>query len=678
MIETGEALPPYDYIMTNAQGEKRVLLTTKAPLKDFSGNPIGVVSTSVDITERKQAEEALRQSEARTRAIVDNALDGIITIDERGSIQSVNPAAEIIFGYEEDFLIGQNLSMLAAEPYRSAHDRYLANYITTKEAKIIGIGREVEGQRANGERFPMDLAVSEVVLDDERAFVGVVRDITERKEMERMKTEFVSTVSHELRTPLTSIRGSLGLVNGGAVGEIPEQAQTMINMAEQNTERLINLVNDILDIEKLESGSMEFQFEIVDLHEIVRDQIQANHGYAEQHEVTFILAESDADLMVRVDRDRIGQVLANLLSNAAKFSPDGETIKVATGHHDGAARVSVSDHGPGIPDDFRDVIFSKFTQADSSDTRKVGGTGLGLNISKTIIEKHGGDIGFQANQDKGTTFYFDLPLLDLKDEKNVSHPATVRTGSRILICEDDKDIAGLLSIVLEQNGYISDIAYNAAQAETLLEKNSYDAMTLDLALPDKDGISLFRSLRENERTRDLPVIVVSVAANERRGELTSGEAVGIVDWLAKPIDEGRLLAAVSRSFSTKDKKPQILYVEDDPSLVSVVSGLFEASANVVAVSTVKQAKEMLSARSFDMVLLDLGLPDGSGAELLPLLKNADETTIPTIVFSGLDVGEDIAAEVNAVLIKSKTTNDELVKTIESCIHPLKNRANTKE
>jgi PAS domain S-box-containing protein len=412
VIETGEAVPPYDYKMTDAQGRERILLTTKAPLKDISGKAIGVVSTSVDITERKQAEDALRESDARTRIIVDNAIDGIITIDERDRIYSVNAAAMAIFGYSEVEMIGQNVNMLAAEPHRSAHDRYLANYITTNDAKIIGTGREVEGERANGKRFPMDLAVSEVFLDDERMFIGIIRDITERKEVDRMKSEFISTVSHELRTPLTSIRGSLGLVTGGAVGEIPEKAQTMINMAEQNTDRLINLVNDILDIEKMESGSLEFQFDVMDLLGLVREGIEANHGYAEQHAVEFVLAESDPDLMVRADRDRLNQVLANLLSNAAKFSPAGEKVEIAAIRQNGAARVSVTDHGPGIPDEFHENLFDRFTQVDSSDTRQVGGTGLGLNISRTIIEKHGGNIGFESNQEQGTVFYFDLPLLD--------------------------------------------------------------------------------------------------------------------------------------------------------------------------------------------------------------------------------------------------------------------------
>ncbi len=178
----------------------------------------GIAVTQTDITELKNAEQALRESEARARAIVDNAVDGIITIDERGTIHSVNPATASIFGYSEVNLIGRNITMLAAQPYRSAHDRYLANYLTTNDPKIIGIGREVKGERADGQRFPMDLAVSEVVLDGDRMFVGIIRGITERKEVDRMKSKFISTVSHELRTPLTSIRGSLGLVTSGAVG----------------------------------------------------------------------------------------------------------------------------------------------------------------------------------------------------------------------------------------------------------------------------------------------------------------------------------------------------------------------------------------------------------------------------------------------------------------------------
>ncbi|MCH7551725.1 MAG: PAS domain S-box protein, partial [Proteobacteria bacterium] len=365
IMETGEAMAAYDYQMTDVKGRKRNLLTTKIPLRDLSNEIIGILSTSVDITDRKQAEEALRESEARTRAIVSNVIDGIITIDEGGMIHTVNPAAERMFGYSERDLIGKNVNFLAAEPHRSAHDRYLANYLTTGEKKIIGKVREFEAERRNGKRFPIELAVREVRLGDERMFVGIIRDITQRKEMERLKGEFVSTVSHELRTPLTSIRGSLGLITGGAVGKLSGKVREMIDVAEKNTERLINLVNDILDMEKIESGSMEFRFGPLDLARLVEQGIETNKGYAEDQGVEFLLTETQAELTVRGDGDRLMQVMANLLSNAAKFSPKGEKIEIAVTRHNNRARVSVSDHGPGIPKEFQDQVFSKFTQADS-------------------------------------------------------------------------------------------------------------------------------------------------------------------------------------------------------------------------------------------------------------------------------------------------------------------------
>jgi len=365
-----------------------------------------------DVSDLKRTEQALRDSEARLRSVVDNIIDGIVTIDTSGVILSVNPAAAQIFGYDELDMVGHNVSTLMPEPHRSSHDRYLANYLTTGIPKFMGAVREVNGRRSNGRRFPMEVAVNEVSLGDERLFVGIVRDITQRKEMERLKGEFVSTVSHELRTPLTSIRGSLGLLAGGGGGKLPKQARELVEMADKNTARLINLVNDILDMEKIESGSMEFRFAPVDLKDLVEQGIEANRGYAEPFDVDFVIVEAPAGIVVRGDADRLTQVLANLLSNAAKFSPRGGKVEIACARVGAVGRVSVSDRGPGIAREFHKDIFGKFTQADSSDARKVGGTGLGLNISKSIVEKHGGRIAFDTKVGAGTTFYFDIPIWD--------------------------------------------------------------------------------------------------------------------------------------------------------------------------------------------------------------------------------------------------------------------------
>ena len=239
--------------------------------------------------------------------------------------------------------------------------------------------------------------------------VSIRTDITERKKIDRMKSEFISTVSHELRTPLTSIRGSLGLVTGGAVGEVPAQAKDLIEIAGKNCERLINLVNDILDMEKIESDRMEYKFDLVDLNVLIEQTIGANQAYGSEFDVSFVLTETEPDARVRGDGERLSQVLANLLSNAAKFSPPGTEVEVSITRNDGTFRIAVKDNGDGVPEGFRDRIFEKFSQADASDARQGSGTGLGLSISKAIVEKHGGRIDFESEVGEGATFYFDMP-----------------------------------------------------------------------------------------------------------------------------------------------------------------------------------------------------------------------------------------------------------------------------
>ncbi|MGB5258917.1 MAG: CHASE domain-containing protein [Gammaproteobacteria bacterium] len=620
--------------------------------------------------QREVTEEQLRERETRMRTIFNNVIDGIITTNEHGCIETFNRAAENMFGYTASEVIGRNVSILTPETHQARHDAYIRDFLNGRESKIMGAGREVEGIRKDGSAFPIDIAVTEMWVGEDRHFCSIMRDITERKKIERMKNEFISTVSHELRTPLTSIRGALGLVGSGTAGDLPEKAQPLIDIATKNCDRLIRLINDILDIEKIEANKMEYTLQPLKLMQLVNQAVDSNRVYASDYGADILVSNELEDAVVLVDEDRFTQVLTNLLSNAAKYSPRGGQIVVTTHARGDGVRVSVSDEGPGIPQEFRTRIFEKFTQVDGSDTRQKGGTGLGLNITKAIIERLGGQITFDTEAGKGTSFHVDLPLhtatVTTVARTTKEQPASSGPTARILVCEDDADIARLLVLMLQSHGYDADIAHTAGNAKALLEEREYAAMTLDLMLPDQYGIDLFRDVRQNEKTRELPVIVVSAIANEERQQL-SGDAIQIIDWIDKPIDEHKLIEAVSHSVSHMATGPgHILHVEDEFDVHEIVSSIVGNRYQLTAVRTLAEAENLLNRQTFDLVILDLGLPDGSGVSLLPVLAQS-RPRIPVVLFSAREVDAELARGVAAALIKSKTTNETLIDTINTTI-----------
>ncbi len=619
-----------------------------------------IYAVARDITDR-------RADETRIRTILGTVVDGIITINERGIIETVNPAAESIFGYVANEMIGQNVSMLMPEPYRSEHDGYLNNFRRTGDAKIIGSGREVEGQRKDGSTFPLDLAVNEMWLGSRRMFTGVVRDITERKNIDRMKNEFISTVSHELRTPLTSIRGSLGLVAGGVAGELPEKARSLIDIAANNSDRLVRLINDILDIEKIESGKMVLKKRSIAIAPLIDEAIAANRAFAAQYDVSYRFESQANDMVVYADSDRIMQVLTNLLSNAAKYSPKDGTVDVTLTGDDDEVCIAVADQGAGIPEEFHDSIFQKFSQADASTTREKGGTGLGLSIAKAITEMHDGRLSFETDLGKGTTFLIELPGKHAQVRTAVtSADADADPRHRVLVCEDDPDVARLLQLMLEENGYAVDVSFSAEQADSLLDQRDYAAMTLDLALPGEDGVSFIRRIRQRDAAEQLPIVVVSAIADEGARELNGG-AFDIVDWLQKPIDQDRLLASVATAAARSSTgHPRILHVEDDADVLQVTAAVIGDAADIAPATTLREARRQLETDRFDLILLDLALPDGSGIELLEEIRPlVPQPTV--IIFSAHEADQETARQVSAVLTKSRTTNEELVDQISRAI-----------
>jgi PAS domain S-box-containing protein len=357
----------------------------------------------------RRVRRTLRQNDLLAAAIEASPV-GLTIADPHqvdAPITYINPGFTEITGYSAEEAIGRNCRFLQGPETSTEQLQQIRQAIRQQRAVRL----ELLNYRKDGTSFWNQLYISPV-FDKRRdliAYVGIQQDATERKRLDRLKDEFISTVSHELRTPLTSISGSLGLILGGASGEVSVQSTKLLKIAQKNSQRLGELINDLLDFDKIAAGKLEFATARHDIGDLVAHSIEANKQYGADKNIHFKLHGNNGSIMVNVDERRLQQVLSNLLSNAVKFSPNGATVQVTVSLRDDWVRVSVSDEGPGIPQSFRRRIFEKFSQADGSSTRNQGGTGLGLAISRELIIRMGGRIDFQSTEGRGAVFWFDLP-----------------------------------------------------------------------------------------------------------------------------------------------------------------------------------------------------------------------------------------------------------------------------
>jgi len=507
-------------------------------------------------------------------------------------------------------------------------------------------GRARKQQRSIGE-------LSEALKRSQEYAEQQKHKLAQRSDMDVVKDEFISTVSHELRTPLTSIRGALGLLSAGLLGNVDGKAQNLLRIASSNTERLIRLINDILDLERMESGRAPLKLRRCSILDMAREAVDTMTPMADGASIQLDLtcnAPRDS-IYFDADADRILQVLTNLLSNAIKFSPEDSKVSVQIDSDTNSVALKVVDRGRGIPADKLDAVFDRFQQVESGDASKKGGTGLGLAICRSIIQQHGGAIWAQPNQSgPGTTLWMQLSrsarASDTALPSLIAGPGE-RGEGLILVCDDDPGIREVVAEQLRQHGYEIMEASSGEEVIAIAREQAarardhsglpISALLLDLYMPGLSGWETLQRLKESPATASIPVVVLSVIPATERA-LLAGEAQG---WVQKPFNENLLLAELGRVLRAKAGPGQILLVEQDQSQAQAILGGFEqAGIRIDHAATLQQAVDRCLLGAPDLIILDLTLPDGDGFSLVDWLRRQPALrTMPLVVYSSREVSE---------------------------------------
>jgi PAS domain S-box-containing protein len=620
------------------------------------------VTTGLSLSSEK-GRQKLRISEQHSRAIMENAVDGIITIDEMGTLESFNPAAERLFGYSKDEVIGNNIKMLMPEHYHSEHDQYLDNYRRTGVKKIIGIGQEAEAQHKDGTTFPIELALSKAQADKGRLFTGIVRDITERKEFEAKlkmakekaesaniaKSRFLASMSHELRTPLNAVIGYSELLEEVAAEE--EQQAYLSDLQKINAagRHLLGLINDILDLSKIESGRMELFVEPFIVTELLDTVIETATPLIAKRGNQLVIERPNELGEMEADQTKLRQILFNLLSNAAKFTEGGDIVLAVNRETvDGWDWLEfvVSDSGIGMNDEQLGRLFEEFGQADPSTTSKYGGAGLGLSISRKLCQMMQGDISVKTVPDKGSRFTVRLPArfrTEARQEESADVEALQETeeGPLVLVIDDELHARDLMTRHLRKAGFQVALAVNGPEGLQLARQLKPAAITLDVMMPAMAGWQVLQALKDDPELAEIPVIIVSIVDEKHRGF-----ALGALEYFTKPVDPKKLLMTLQRLCPSR--RCHVMVVEDEQMTRDILCrALTLAGWQVDEAEHGRKALEILQEKPIDIILLDLMMPEMDGFEFIEELQK-DETwqTIPIVVLTAKDLDEAERATLN--------------------------------
>lgn len=571
-----------------------------------------------------------QKQEAQTRAIVNGVVEGLVLVAPDEHLLSVNHQFEELFGVSASQVLGRSFDDLRAVVDRvfAKPDELRARVAGTtsdETARFTEIVQQVWPQERALQLF------STPVLTDGR-FLGRLygfRDVTQERELDRMKTEFVSQVSHELRTPLTAIKGFTDLLLDGDAGDVNEEQQEYLDIVKSNVDRLVALINDLLDISRIESGRIKLQLAPIDLADIIRSVAATMRPLLEGKQQTLTTVCVAPDLPPAMgDHDRVVQVVTNLLSNAHKYTQAGGSISVSAERAGDMLRVAVQDNGMGIPADDIPKLFTRFFRVDSSLTREIGGTGLGLSIVKSIVELQGGAVSVDSEPGQGSTFAFTLPLAKAPAVPaavpSPPPPVGVSKAGTVLVVEGEADIREQFESSLVHVGYRVLVASDTAAAIAQMDRERPDLVLLRLRLTAPRGFETAQALAEATEARDIPLLVVSIQ-RDVAGEVAS----------APRLDELQVVAHVQQALE-KSGARRVLIIEDDSATRKLLStGLQNHGFEPLEAADGESGVAVAFTQAPDLVLLDLHLPGADGFDVLQQLKQSPTTArIPVIVVTG--------------------------------------------
>lgn len=606
-----------------------------------------VEERTLDLAEALARERA---EASRSQAILEGIADGVIVFGRDAVAVVANPAIGRILGKGSDEIIGCGIEKLMGDNVTATDLTMLAHLVGGRELNPSSVKLHW-----NDKTLSVSFAPVRVRPDQVAGTVAVFRDFTHEAEIDRMKSDFVSIVSHELRTPLTSIKGYLDLVLMGAAGPTSKQQESFLQIAKSNTDRLHALVSDLLDISRMESGKVELDVQVVSLLQVVEQVAKSMRKEFQDKGLTLAVDVPPELPEILGDPARISQILMNLLSNACKYTREGGAIlRVRPGTR--ALQIDVVDTGVGISFEDQDKLFTPFFRAEDKAVRQETGSGLGLTITKSLVEMHGGELRVKSKPGMGSTFTFTLPRpaglvaarpqLEAEPLEFAMQPLAISTafdapipaGPWILVADDEADVAHLFQHQLRRAGYRVTVVTQGSQVVQIARQLKPEVITLDL-LMDVDGLAVLQNLRSDPVTADIPVVVISVIP-----EHEDGLAMGAADYLVKPLEEAELTACIRRVLDERENgtRNRILVVDDEADIVGWLKHLLSHSGYRVAEAYDGiQALEAVAAEKPDLILLDMKMPRMDGRTTLRRLRAEEESRdIPVIVLSAHAVANE--------------------------------------